>query len=74
VIEIRALREGDDRSQFQSGDTDLDRFFQKFAGQNQFRHYIGVTVDVVEGQSDARPQPTPMFLSMRAIKGALGLT
>jgi GNAT superfamily N-acetyltransferase len=174
VIEIRALREGDDRSQFHSGDADLDRFFHKFAGQNQFRQYVGVTyvavadrrilgfvtvaaghveidhlpvtvrkklpryplpvlrlarlavdqsargqglgtqllrfvlqlalrmvgdygcagvvvdakpdatdfyakygfiaVDAVEGRSDARPQPIPMFLSTRAIKGALGST
>ncbi len=42
-MEIRALREGDDRSQFRSGDPDLDRFLQKFAGQNQFKHYLGVT-------------------------------
>jgi len=48
VIEIRALREGDDRAQFQSGDPDLDRFFHKFAGQNQFRHYVGVTYVAVE--------------------------
>ena len=27
----------------ESGDADLDRFFHKFAGQNQFRHYVGVT-------------------------------
>lgn len=172
MIEIRALREGDDRSQFHSGDPDLDRFFHKFAGQNQFRHYVGVTyvavedrrilgfatlapghveiedlpasvrkklpryplpvlrlarlavdesaraqglgtqllgfvlklavrmandygclgvvvdakpgavdfyarygfvpVDAIEGQSDARPKPTPMFLAMRAIKGGGG--
>jgi GNAT superfamily N-acetyltransferase len=31
-------------------------------------------IEVVEGQSDARPQPIPMFLSTRAIKGALGST
>lgn len=167
-MEIRALHEGDDRSTFASGDLDLDRFFQKFAGQNQFKLHIGVTyvavqerqilgfatvapghieiealpaterkklpqyplpvlrlarlavdrtaqgqgvgaqllrfvlqlalrmstelgcvgvvvdakpdavafytrygfiaVDAVEGQSDARPEPTPMFLAMRAIK------
>jgi GNAT superfamily N-acetyltransferase len=171
-MEIRALQEGDDRSQFGSGDPDLDRFFQRFAGQNQFKHYLGVTyvavqdgrilgfatvapghveidelpagarkklpryplpvlrlarlavdqaargqglghqllgfvfqlahrmasdygcvgvavdakpdavdfykrygfisVDVVEGQSDARPSPIPMFLAMRAIREALG--
>lgn len=48
MIEIRALREGDDRSQFQSGDPDLDRFLYKFAGQNQFRHHVGVTYVAVE--------------------------
>jgi GNAT superfamily N-acetyltransferase len=49
-MEIRALREGDDRSQLRSGDPDLDRFFQKFAGQNQFKHYLGVTYVAVEGE------------------------
>ena len=42
-MEIRALREADERSAFRSGDPDLDRFLQKFAGQNQFKHHIGVT-------------------------------
>ncbi|MBI3045463.1 MAG: GNAT family N-acetyltransferase [Betaproteobacteria bacterium] len=50
-MEIRALRAGDDRSRFQSGDPDLDRFFHKFAGQNQFKHYVGVTyVAVADGR------------------------
>ena len=40
---IRVLSQADDRSGFRSGDVDLDRFFERFAGQNQFRHYIGVT-------------------------------
>jgi len=47
-MEIRALRESDDRSQFQSGDSDLDRFFHRFAGQNQFKHHVGVTYVAVE--------------------------
>ena len=47
-MEIRALRESDDRSQFQSREPDLDRFFHKFAGQNQFRNYVGVTYVAVE--------------------------
>jgi GNAT superfamily N-acetyltransferase len=42
-FEVRALEPGDDRSGFASGDSDLDRFFQKFAGQNQFRHHVGTT-------------------------------
>jgi GNAT superfamily N-acetyltransferase len=47
-MEIRRLREQDERSQFRSGDDDLDRFFHRFAGQNQFRHYVGVTYVAVE--------------------------
>jgi GNAT superfamily N-acetyltransferase len=48
-MEIRSLREGDDRSRFQSGDPDLDRFFRQFAGQNQFKHHIGVTYIAIDG-------------------------
>lgn len=44
------LRSGDDRSAFRSGDIELDRFFQRYAGQNQYRHYIGTTyIAEVEG-------------------------
>jgi GNAT superfamily N-acetyltransferase len=50
VIEIRALRERDNRASFRSGDADLDRFFQQFAGQNQFRHHVGVTYVAVDDQ------------------------
>jgi predicted N-acetyltransferase YhbS len=136
-VEIRRLRAGDDRSRFRSGDPDLDRFFRSYAGQNQFRHHVGVTyvaaengdvlrlarlavdskvrgrglgeqllrfalaltmtedygcvgiavdakpgagtfyarygfraIDVVEGHSDARPRPTPMFLPTSEILAA----
>jgi predicted N-acetyltransferase YhbS len=48
MIEIRALQPGDDRSRFRSGDPDIDRFFLRFAGQNQFRHHLGVTYAAVE--------------------------
>ncbi len=48
-MEIRALRASDDRSAFQSGDEALDRFLRRYAGQNQFRHHIGVTYVAVEG-------------------------
>src|SRR5437867_3498883 len=47
-MEIRALRPSDDRSAFQSGGEDLDRFFHRYAGQNQFRHYLGVTYVAVD--------------------------
>jgi hypothetical protein len=50
-MEIRGLREDDDRSRFRSGDVDLDRFFHRFAGQNQFRHHVGVTYVAIDGGS-----------------------
>jgi hypothetical protein len=37
-----------------------------------YAKYGFTTVDVVEGQSDARPQARPMFLSLRAIEDAIG--
>ncbi len=43
MIEIRLLRADDNRDAFRSGDVDLDRFFHKFAAQNQFRLHIGTT-------------------------------
>src|SRR6185503_13149347 len=49
-MEIRALSESDDRSAFQSGDPDLDRFFRSFAGQNQFKHHVGVSYVAVEAR------------------------
>lgn len=42
-IEVRILRKSDDRASFRCGDADLDRYFAKYAGQNQFRHHLGVT-------------------------------
>lgn len=42
-IKIRLLNKNDDRSNFNSGNIELDRFFQRYAGQNQFRHYVGST-------------------------------
>lgn len=47
-MEIRPLREADDRTIFHSGEPDLDRFIVKYAGQNQFRHHIGTTYVAVE--------------------------
>ncbi len=49
-MEIRALRPTDDRARFTSGDEALDRFFRIYAGQNQFRHHLGVTYVAVEGE------------------------
>ncbi len=42
-VEIRALRPEDDRASFSCGQADLDRFFQYYAGQNQFKLGLSVT-------------------------------
>ena len=47
-MEIRALLPTDDRASFRSGDEALDRFFRRYAGQNQFRHHLGVTYVAVD--------------------------
>lgn len=49
MIEIRPLRTDDKRAAFSSGEVDLDRFFHKYAGQNQFRLHIGTTYVAVCG-------------------------
>lgn len=41
--QIRALQKSDNRKEFESGQADLDYFFWCYAGQNQFRHHIGVS-------------------------------
>lgn len=43
TIEIRPLGRDDDRSDFSCGQPDLDRFFEHYAGQNQFRFHLAVT-------------------------------
>jgi len=42
-VEIRCLRKSDRRGDFSCGNIELDRFFHLYAGQNQFKHHIGVT-------------------------------
>ena len=48
TIEIRPLERTDDRSGFSSGDEALDLYFHRYAGQNQFRHHVGVTYVAVD--------------------------
>lgn len=48
-LQVRRLEPGDDRASFRSGNIELDRFFSRYAGQNQFRHHIGTTYVAVEG-------------------------
>jgi GNAT superfamily N-acetyltransferase len=50
TVEIRALLKTDERHDFRSGDEALDLYFHRYAGQNQFRHHIGVTYVAVEDE------------------------
>ena len=43
TIEIRPLTQDDDRSGFSCGQPDLDRYFEHYAGQNQFKLHLAVT-------------------------------
>jgi len=49
-ISIRRLEAQDNRSGFHCGNIELDRFFQRYAGQNQFPHHVGITYVAVQGQ------------------------
>jgi GNAT superfamily N-acetyltransferase len=48
MVAVRRLEPSDIRTNFESGDVDLDRFFVRYAGQNQFRHHIGTTYVAVD--------------------------
>jgi len=50
---ISPLGKDHNRSAFESGDTDLDRYLRLFAGQNQFKHLAGVTYVATEGDQSA---------------------
>jgi GNAT superfamily N-acetyltransferase len=54
LIRVRQLRPDDDRTRFRCGQPDLDRFFLRYAGQNQFRHHVGVTWVAVDDEDDGR--------------------
>ena len=51
AIEVRKLEKRDNRQDFRSGEIEIDRFFVKFAGQNQFKHKIGTTYVAVDTES-----------------------
>ena len=49
-MEIGRLAPHDAGQGFRSGDLDLDRFFERYAGQKQFSHHVGVTYIAVEDE------------------------
>ena len=51
AIEVRQLRESDDRTTFRSGHYDLDRFLARYVGQNPFRLHIGTTYVAIDDRS-----------------------
>lgn len=42
-VELRPLERSDDRTDFSCGDPELDRYFEHYAGQNQFKLHLAVT-------------------------------
>ncbi len=71
-ISVRRLRPSDDGTTFTCGQVDLDRFFVKYAGQNQFKYHVGTTYVAVDdagrvlgfatvspSQIEVRDLPTP---------------
>jgi len=71
MIEIRPLNKDDERKDFHSGNPDLDHFFIRFAGKNQFRHYIGVTWVAVENeQIHAYATVSPATIEIDALPSA----
>ena len=48
AVTVRRLEPADDRRGFRSGNIELDRFFERFAGQNQFRYHIGTTYIAID--------------------------
>ncbi len=50
-VELRPLSRDDDRNDFSCGQADLDRFFEHYAAQNQFKLHLAVTyVALIEGK------------------------
>lgn len=48
-VDLRLLERGDDRSHFNCGEPAIDRFFQHYAGQNQFKLHLAVTYVATRG-------------------------
>jgi GNAT superfamily N-acetyltransferase len=52
AVEIRRLARDDDRTAFSCGQPELDRFFEHYAGQNQFKLHLAVTyVALADGRT-----------------------
>jgi GNAT superfamily N-acetyltransferase len=73
MLEIRLLLPGDKRDDFVSGDESLDQYFRVYAGQNQFRHRIGVNyVAIMEGRVIGYAGVSPAHIEVERLPAALG--
>ncbi|HKY04008.1 MAG TPA: GNAT family N-acetyltransferase [Blastocatellia bacterium] len=71
AVEIRALARDDDRASFSCGQADLDRFFEHYAGQNQFKLHLAVTyVAVLEHRIVGFATVSPSALERASIPSA----
>jgi GNAT superfamily N-acetyltransferase len=71
AVEIRPLARDDDRGGFSCGHPDLDRFFEHYAGQNQFKLHLAVTyVAVVEGRIVGFATVAPASVERAAVPSA----
>ncbi len=71
AVEIRLLARDDDRSGFCSGQADLDRFFEHYAGQNQFKLHLAVTyVALVQERIVGFATVTPSSIERASVPSA----
>ncbi len=72
MLEVRLLLPGDEREHFVSGDEALDRYFRLYAGQNQFRHRIGVSyVAIMEGRVIGYASVSPAHIEAERVPASL---
>jgi len=70
IVEIRPLARDDDRTRFTCGQTDLDRFFEHYAGQNQFKLHLAVTyVAVVDARIAGFATVAPATIERATVPG-----
>lgn len=71
TVELRSLARDDDRSGFSCGHADLDRFFEHYAGQNQFKLHLAVTyVALVEGRIVGFATVAPSSIERESVPSA----
>jgi GNAT superfamily N-acetyltransferase len=70
-VEIRPLARDDDRGGFSCGQADLDRFFEHYAGQNQFKLHLAVTyVAVIQARIVAFATVAPSSIERASVPSA----